>query len=376
MATRMPERRGAALVFHGSIVLALSLLAFASGQCAIASEDPDRDAQEHAVILLYHHVSDDTPAATSVSPDTFSAHLDYLAAQGYNVIPLETLVAGLRDPGVLPPKAVAITFDDAYASVFTYALPRLERHGWPFTVFVSTDYIDRSYGAYMSWAQLRALESRGGRIGNHSSSHRHLIRRLPGESKADWLKRVAADIEHAQARLRAELDSPLHMHAYPYGEFDASLETLLREMDYIAFGQQSGPVGPASNFQSLPRFPVATGYEDLETLAEKLRSRPLPVEIVAPDSRVLDPDADPPVLELIIPPGDYDRARLRCYVSGQAPARVTWDGDTAVIQAQQALKPGRSKFNCTAPSSEFTGVYYWYSHLWIRPNDDGSWYSE
>ncbi|NGX16491.1 polysaccharide deacetylase family protein [Wenzhouxiangella sp. XN24] len=376
MAIRMHERHGPADALRSARFLVLLLLALALGEQSIASEETDDGAREHGVILLYHHVSDDTPPATSVSPDVFSSHLDHLAAQGYNVIPLDTLVAGLRGRGSLPPNAVSITFDDAYSSVFTHALPMLERRGWPFTVFVSTDYIDKSYGGYMSWAQLRAIEMRGGRIGNHSSSHRHLVRRLPDESEAAWRRRIAADIEHAQARLEAELAAPLQMHAYPYGEFDGSLEALLHEMDYVAFGQQSGPVGRNSDFRSLPRFPVATGYADLESLAEKLRSRPLPVEVVSPDSRVLAPGAGPPLLKLRIPPGGYDRRRLSCYVSGQAPAQVTWDGDIALVRAQRALRPGRSKFNCTAPSSEIPGVYFWYSHLWIRPNDDGSWYRE
>src|SRR6056297_580784 len=376
MAIRMPECPGPRAILHGGMVLVLVLLALGLGQHSLASQREDGGTQEHAVILLYHHVSDDTPAATSVSPDTFSTHLDYLAAQGYNVIPLDELVAGLRDSGSLPANAVAITFDDAYSSVFTHALPMLERRGWPFTVFVSTDYIDKSYGGYMSWAQLRALETRGGRIGNHSSSHRHLIRRMAGESEMAWRKRVAADIEHAQSRLQAELAAPLHMHAYPYGEFDEPLEALLEELDYVTFGQQSGPVGPVSELHSLPRFPVATGYADLESLAEKLRSRPLPVEVLSPDSRVLGPGAGPPLLKLRIPPGGYDRTGLRCFVSGQPPANVKWDGDIALVRAQQALRPGRSKFNCTVPSSDLPGVYFWYSHLWIRPKDDGNWYAE
>ena len=376
MLTRAPERAALSRVGRGRVLMSLwAVLAAMLATHSSAAEQVD-PVPVHAVILLYHHVSEDTPPATSVSPGMFSSHLDYLALQGYNVIPLDELVAGLEGRTSLPPNAVAITFDDAYASVFTQALPLLEQRGWPFTVFASTDYIDKAYGGYMTWQQLRAIEERGGRIGNHSSSHRHLVRRLPGEDRARWRRRVAADIEHAQARLRAELSAPLRMHAYPYGEFDAALESLLAELDYVAFGQQSGPAGRLSERQAVPRFPVATGYADLKSLAEKLRSRPLPVEIVAPHSRVLDPQAKPPVLELRIPPGRYERERLRCYVSGQAPAEVTWDGDVASIRANQRLRPGRSKFNCTVPATDLPGVYYWYSHLWIRPNNDGSWYSE
>ena len=35
---------------------------------------------DHAVILLYHHVSDETPPSTSVSPAVFRQHRDFLLA--------------------------------------------------------------------------------------------------------------------------------------------------------------------------------------------------------------------------------------------------------------------------------------------------------
>jgi biofilm PGA synthesis lipoprotein PgaB len=330
----------------------------------------------HAVVLVYHHVSRQTPASTSVTPAVFEAHLDYLARNDFTVLPLSELVRALAEGRSLPPRAIALTFDDGYVSVSREALPRLERRGWPFTVFVATEAIDRGYGGYMSWDDLRDLEARGASIGNHSTSHAHLVRHQPDESEPAWRRRVRDDIAHAQSRLEDELDHPLKILAYPYGEFDAPLEQLVAEMGYVGFGQQSGPLGPSSSRQSLPRFPVTTGYDDLDSLAEKLRSRPLPVAVLAPASRLLEPGSGPPTLRLRIPDGPYRREGLRCYVSGQEQATVEWHGDVAVIEARAPLRPGRSKYNCTAPSTEVPGVFHWYSYLWIRPNDDGSWYSE
>lgn len=355
-------------------VLALALAAVA---CR-AEEPPGSSAaggpQRHAVILLYHHVSEETPASTSVTPGTFEDHLEYLA--DYNVVSLEAIVSAIENGDALPPDAVAITFDDAYESVYTQALPRLERRGWPFTVFASTDYIDDDYGGYLSWDQLREIERRGGTVGNHSRAHRHMIRRRPGELSAEWRDRVAADIRHAEARLADELQAPLTYFAYPYGEFDRDLEAVVAELGLVAFGQQSGPVGPASDRRHLPRFPVATAYADLDSLGDKLDSRPLPVRVLAPDSRVLAADAGPPELRVRIPEGRYDRERLRCFVTGQEPARINWRGDQATILARAPLSPGRSKFNCTVPARDESGVFYWYSYLWIKPRADGSWYPD
>ena len=39
-------------------------------------------AANHCVVLQYHHFSETTPAITSVTPQQFNAHLDYLANNG------------------------------------------------------------------------------------------------------------------------------------------------------------------------------------------------------------------------------------------------------------------------------------------------------
>lgn len=351
----------------------LTALLSAAAVClasAARAEDPT------AAVLLYHHVDDATPPSTSITPANFDAHLDYLEREGYSVVPLAQVVRALRERESLPPRAVALTFDDGYESVYSAALPRLERRGWPFTVFVATDYIDDSYNGFMGWAELRDLEARGGTVANHSTSHAHLIRREAGESEAQWRTRVRADIEAAQARLDAELDHPLRMLAYPYGEFDARLEALVADLGFIAFGQQSGPVYAPLGLQQLARFPMVTGFDSVESFAEKLRTLPLPVTVLAPTSRVLEARSAAPALEIRLPEGAYRRDALRCYVAGQDPAQIDWHGDVAQIRAQRPLGPGRSKFNCTAPSVAGAGVYYWYSHLWIQPRDDGSWYPD
>ena len=331
---------------------------------------------DHAVVLMYHHISEETPPATSVSPRDFETHLEYLAAHNYTVLPLDKIADAIRNAQPLPERSVAITFDDAYTSVLTEALPRLVARKWPFTVFVATNAIDNTYAGYLTWDELRRIESSGGTIANHSASHAHLMRRLDGESRASWHQRVTTDIEVGAARLKQELDQPSRLFAWPYGEFDATLEALAHELDLIAFGQQSGPVGYRSSMQSLPRFPLATGFADIDSLADKLQSRPLPATIVAPQQRVLPTPAVPPRLRLRIPDGPYRREAMRCFVAGQAPPLVEWRNNEVTISARAVAPPGRGKFNCTAPSTEESDIYFWFSYLWMQPHDDGSWYEE
>ncbi|MDX1696620.1 MAG: polysaccharide deacetylase, partial [Ketobacteraceae bacterium] len=62
-----------------------------------------------AVILQYHHVSDETPPITSISPALFKAHLKYIKDNGFSVWPLTKLVSALQAGEEIPDKVVSIT---------------------------------------------------------------------------------------------------------------------------------------------------------------------------------------------------------------------------------------------------------------------------
>lgn len=91
-------------------------LAWSTAACGVPPDASQRAGAEqpageaaHAVILLYHHVSEETPPSTSVTPETFQAHLDYLAEHDYTVVPLSRVMGWLAGDADLPPRAVAIT---------------------------------------------------------------------------------------------------------------------------------------------------------------------------------------------------------------------------------------------------------------------------
>ena len=118
----------------------------------------------HAVILLYHHVANNTPSITSISPERFGEQLQYLADKQFQVWPLGKIIDHLQKRKAMPDKVVAITFDDSYQSVYDTAYPMLKKHQWPFTIFVSTDSIDGQYNSQTSWQQLRTMANNGATI--------------------------------------------------------------------------------------------------------------------------------------------------------------------------------------------------------------------
>jgi peptidoglycan/xylan/chitin deacetylase (PgdA/CDA1 family)/SAM-dependent methyltransferase len=106
-----------------------------------------RHAKE-GMVLLYHRVggSDPDPHRLNVSSDAFAAQMEWLA-QTCAVIPLTDLVEGARR-GSLPPRAVAVTFDDGYLDTLSVAAPILERFNLPATCFATTAGLD---GPHVFW---------------------------------------------------------------------------------------------------------------------------------------------------------------------------------------------------------------------------------
>lgn len=108
-----------------------------------------------AVILTYHRIGETTwdPFLLSVTPLRFEAHLEYLQ-RNCTVIPLVELAARVAE-GRVPPRAVALTFDDGYADTLSLARLSLERRRLPATVFVTTGAVgsNREYW----WDELARL---------------------------------------------------------------------------------------------------------------------------------------------------------------------------------------------------------------------------
>lgn len=337
-------------------------------------------AADHAVVLLYHHVSDTTPASTSVSPALFAKHLDHLARGGYTVWPLGRILEALASGGPIPDKTVAITFDDAYHSVLDGAAPLLERHGWPFTVFVSTQAVDAGYRGYLGWDELSKLAEEGAEIGNHGYGHAHLVRHLAGESASQWRARVEADIQRAQGELHRRLGITPTLFAYPYGEYSAELQDLVGALGYFGIAQQSGAVGRDLDKLAVPRFPMAGRYADMDRFAIRVAARPLPVSNVTVTPRILqEGETVRHRFAFDLLPGDYRAGELACY--GNDGTRLTFSRqpngeDTRIAVPLPAWTAGRRKINCTAPSSKARGVFYWYSQQWLVKRADGTWYEE
>lgn len=193
------------------------------------------------IVLCYHAVSPDWSADLSTTPERLESQVALLAKRGYRPVRFSDAV---RDPA--QGRTVAITFDDAFRSVFALARPVLDRFGFPASVFAPTDGvsagaalcwpgIDQWLGgphehelAPMSWAELGSLADAGWEVGSHTASHPHLTA-LDDDALEQELVRSKAACEQGLGR-------PCDSLAYPYGDVDARVVEAAARAGYETAG--------------------------------------------------------------------------------------------------------------------------------------------
>ena len=175
-------------------------------------------------VLCYHRI--ETPPASAprdsnfTEPSRFSEHLAMLATCGMTGVSIGAIALWQRGLCTLPPRPVAITFDDAYASVPESGLPQLVARGWSATIFA----VSGQLGGTNAWdagapvatlltaAALRDATAAGFEIGSHSQRHRNL--------KAQPAAVLDDELAGSRNVLEQQLGSAVRSFAFPYGSHD------------------------------------------------------------------------------------------------------------------------------------------------------------
>ena len=323
----------------------------------------------NAAILLYHHVSSSTPASTSISPEAFKSHMEYLDAH-HTVVSLQDVVSAIQHNTTLPENAVAITFDDGYANILDNAHPILADLGFPYTVFINPDEIGVG-PKQLTWEQVIAMHNDGVVFANHTLDHLHMLNGEQAMGERAWLEKVWQNVESAEKKIEDKLDISLKYLAYPFGEYNTALANKLKAEGYIGFGQHSGAVGPSSDMQALPRFPAAGPYANLATLKTKLNSLAMPVtQSSHKDPRIAARNLSSPI-SLTIDSDDVRLTQVNCFFGGD-PIETSLEENVLTFTLDETLPIGRSRVNCTAPSNAQSGRYYWYSTPFFVADEDGN----
>lgn len=200
-----------------------------------SAQRPPRDV----LVLCYHAVSREWPASLTVTPEELARQLELLVRRGYRGA---TFLEALTSPP--SGKVVAVTFDDAYASVLEHAFPILSALELPGTVFAVTDFVDHERPLHwagidhwrggphdgelrgLSWNELEFLADAGWEVGSHTATH-PLLTKLEDAELSEELLRSKVACEKALGRECRTL-------AYPYGDADQRVVSAAARAGYTA----------------------------------------------------------------------------------------------------------------------------------------------
>lgn len=339
----------------------LALLAMGLGMGLVslalnAALGPAYAQSSDGVIIMYHRFGDTRYPSTNVTIEQLDAHIEELIAGEYTVIPLWDIAKALAGGDPVPEKAVAITIDDAFRSLYDVAWPRFKEAGFPFTVFVATDAIDREVPDYMTWDELRELAEDGVEIGSQTVTHPH----LPDLTKAE----VTRELQDSLLRIASEIGKKPRMIAYPYGEASTEVMTVAQAAGYeVGFGQHSGVSYSEANRFYLPRYAINETYGNLDRFRRVINTLPLPARDVSPsDPFISDNAINPPAFGFTLPRAYADLNRLSCYHSqfGRLEDITILGGGRVEVRFPDPFSAGRTRINCTFPAPG--GRWRWFGY--------------
>lgn len=190
-------------------------------------ERRETDASFNLRVLTYHRIGypdqeeHGDRQLISATPEAFRRQMELLSDH-YQVVSMEEVLSAVRQQQRLPPRAVLITFDDAYPDFQEFAWPILREKQLPVILFVPTAYPDRP-GVEFWWDRLaRAIRHADpretiagpcGRFPLNSTRGRHralrslreYVKTLPHETAMQWVEDVCQQLKSPRRTVPATL---------------------------------------------------------------------------------------------------------------------------------------------------------------------------
>lgn len=221
-------------------------------------------------VLLYHRVIDleSDPQLLAVDVSRFDEHIRYLK-DNYRILRFED------DWSDVSERSVVVTFDDGYADNYLHALPVLEKHKVPATIFVSTGNLDTNQE--MWWDQLEALLLLNDNLPNNIEVLGEILDLSTNEETYQsylklhkMLKAIESDVRTVELK---RLENVLKPHDFPRDKYRMMTSEELKKMsesEYITIGGHT-VTHSCLAIQSLEkqRWEIETSKKQIETTIGK-----------------------------------------------------------------------------------------------------------
>ncbi|MGJ8634790.1 MAG: polysaccharide deacetylase family protein [Luteolibacter sp.] len=336
-----------------AILLALLLPLHAQEEGSpLPTENPDiPDDGVRVTVLGYHDFSEkDRETAMRIRTTKFRSQMKKISQLGIPVIPMADFIAWKKGEKTIPERAIVITIDDGWKSVYTDAFPVLKEFGFPFTLYLYKDYVDGG-GKALTTAMIEEMMKNGATIGGHSTTHPFPqtvknSRKSGAEAFDAFLQTEMGD---SKTFLEEKFKTPVTTYAYPGGYFTSEMITKGEELGYTQmFTVQPGKVKRSLPDSILPRYVVLGNFDRIFDLAITFHNStssdntaaveldypvlPLPGSII--NSRLPEISVDLTTVEDI----DPDTLKMQVAGFGEVPANYASAGKKFSWQVNRKLR--------------------------------------
>ena len=252
-----------------SKVLALFLTLIALNCNSVLAKDlpnpcsRDKNPNEFT-ILSYHEISEKSEtldASYAVTPANFEAQVQWFIKNGYHFINVDAILKYRKNGKPLPDKAVLMTFDDGYASVYNNAFPIIKKYKVPVVIALVGSWLEAKETAdfngemiarekFLSQPQLKEMVRSGlVEIASHTHSlHKGIIGNPQGntqpavrtrqwfaqtqkyEDEASYQKRVYNDLLRNNTFLEKYTGQKPRIIVWPYGHYNIEVRKIAEKL--------------------------------------------------------------------------------------------------------------------------------------------------
>ena len=223
----------------------------------------DKNSNEFTV-LSYHEISDKTETLDStyaVTPSHFEEQVHWLIANGYHFISIEDILNYRKHKKPLPAKAILITFDDGYHSVYENAFPIIKKYKIPVVIALVGSWMEAQEvvdfdghkiprDKFLSQKEIKEMVASGlVEIGSHTYFlHKGIVGNPQGnmqpavitrqwlrdknhyETEKGYQQRIADDLAKNNAFIKRYTGQKPRVIVWPYGYYNKEVRMIAERL--------------------------------------------------------------------------------------------------------------------------------------------------
>ena len=293
---------------------------------------------------MYHRFEENKYPSTNIKIDAFKKHINIIRENKLKFLNPKNFDYEFKKVSV--EKKILLTIDDAFSSFYINAWPILRENKIPFLLFVSTETVGKK--GYMSWDEIIKISKEDFvHIGNHSHSHKYLIK----YKFEDFKKDIDKSIEIFKEKLKY---NPIFF-SYPFGEYSLMQKRYISSKFDFAFGQHSGVIDINKDKYELPRFPINEKYGDFERFNFLINLFPIQYKLLLPEDKLLFDDNNPPSMTIEFFKEQNYINLINCFSNEGGDwknSKLIYKENVIRVEFTEKFLPRRGRINCSVNSKD------------------------